>query len=98
MDEQLKGQRNKKARLYAGITTIAIVIIWLVLVSVFAKEEEPRAQVDSSVPDIEAFLQQAGQEFNNLGSEFQNQNQQFQQVLEEAETQESLESQEALSQ
>ena len=89
--QKIKGQdkehRKKMAQIFAGVTTVIIVIIWMVLVSVFKTQEEPSVQ-ESTGPNIEEFFQQAGQELGAIGDALGEERQNFELILEEEVTQE----------
>lgn len=83
---------NKTAKILAGITTLVIVIIWLVIVSVFSTGTEEEETVEpSNGPDINAFLQEAETSLRGLGNDYQQGADSFQESvnqLEEVESQE----------
>lgn len=76
---------QKVAKIFAGITTGVIVIIWIVLLVVLDNNNEEERVEPSNGPAIENFLQQAEDSLDELGSDYQQGRENFQQTMEAAE-------------
>jgi predicted PurR-regulated permease PerM len=80
---------SRVSKILAGITTLIIATIWIVLVFVFDTSEDEQVE-PSNGPDIENFLQQAENSIKDLGNDFESGAQQLQQIAEEVENDEDI--------
>ena len=82
-----KEHTNRMSIIFAAITTIGVVIIWLVLLSVFKTQVEvPEIDTSGDTPGVQEFLQEAQEQFKSIGNALEENNQNFQELIEEAES------------
>ena len=81
---QEKGPEHvtRVARIFAGITTLIIVAVWIILSLVFnQQEEEPDVEV-SNGPSIQEFIQEAETAMIQIGEDARAQNEAFRSGME----------------